>query len=204
MSLLPELRREASERGLIDTDTILDASTVFALVRDMPWSVTADTLPETTLATWRGHDACKHYLLRHLLYELGYPSILMACTHEWSITSTPWAIDEPRAILDEGPVSDVHTFLRVKSDVGWDTVDATWPLALAFLGFPVNKSFVPGREMRVTCDPEELYHIPETADPEEFRRHLLDAHLDERGSGARKHRDRFRSSLERWIAEHSA
>lgn len=196
MPLLPELRREARTRGLLDADAALDAQAAFALVRDMPWAATADPLPEVTLATWRGHDASKHYLLRQLLYELGHPSILVACTHAWSVEATPWAAGELRAILDEGPVADVHTFLRVESDEGWGTVDATWPLTMARLGLPVNERFVPGREMRVACDPEELFHVPDDADPEEFRRRLLDAHLDERGSDARERRRAFRAAIE--------
>lgn len=195
MPLLPELRREAERRGLLDADAALDAPMAFALVRDMPWVATSDPQPELTLAAWRGHDASKHYLLRQLLYELGHPSILMACTHEWSVESAPWATGELRAILDAGPVADVHTFLRVESDEGWGTVDATWPLATAHLGLPVNERFVPGREMRVACDPEELFHVPDATDPEEFRRRLLDAHLDERGPDARERRDRFRAAL---------
>lgn len=196
MPLLPELRREAERRGLLDAGVPLDAQAAFALVRDMPWAANADPLPEATLAAWRGHDASKHYLLRQLLYELGHSSILVACTHAWSLESAPWAAGEARAILEEGPVADVHTFLRVDSDEGWGTVDGTWPLATTRLGFPANERFVPGRDMRLACDPDELFHVPDDADPEEFRRGLLDAHLDERGPGARERRRAFRSTLE--------
>jgi hypothetical protein len=194
--LLPELRREAERRGLLDVGAALETQAAFALVRDMPWVAAADPLPEVTLAEWRGHDASKHYLLRQLLYELGHPSILVACAHAWSIESAPWAAGEVRAALEEGPVADVHTFLRVESDEGWGTVDATWPLAAARLGLPANERFVPGREMRVAADPEELYHVPDDTDPEGFRRRLLDAHLDERGPRARERRDAFRAALE--------
>jgi hypothetical protein len=197
MPLLPELRREAEKRGLLAAGATLDAPAAFALVRDMPWTASADPQPEVTLATWRGHDASKHFLLRQLLHELGHPSILVACTHAWSIESAPWAAGGLRAILEGGPVADVHTFLRVDSDEGWGTVDATWPLAAARIGFPVNERFVPGREMHVACDPEELYHVPDDTDPEAFRRRLLDAHIDESAPDARERRDRFRSALER-------
>ena len=50
--------------------------------------------------------------------------------------------------------------------------------------------------MRVAADPEELYHVPDDADPEEFRRRLLDAHLDEHGPTARERRRAFRSTIE--------
>jgi hypothetical protein len=198
--LLPDFRREAERRGLLDAGAPLDVQTAFALVRDMPWVANADTLPEVTLVERRGHDASKHYLLRQLLYELGHPSILVACAHTWSIESAEWATGEARAILEAGPVADVHTFLRVDSDEGWSTVDATWPLATSHLGLPANERFVPGREMRVAADPEELYHVPDDADPEEFRRRLLDAHLDERGPRARERRNAFRAALGSWLA----
>jgi len=198
--LLPELRREAGRRGLTAGGAALDASSAFALVRDMPWVAAGDPLPEVTLAAWRGHDASKHYLLRQLLHELGHASILVACTHGWSVESAPWATDELREMLDEGPVADVHTFLRVDSDAGWSTLDATWPLDSARLDLPANERFAPGHDMRVACDPEELFHVPDEADPEQFRRRLLDAHLDERGPAARARRDAFRDALERWLA----
>ena len=54
--------------------------------------------------------------------------------------------------------------------------------------------------MRVACDPEELYHVPEEADPEEFRRRLLDAHSDQHGPEARERRRAFRAALELWLA----
>lgn len=199
MPLLRDFRDAAVRRGLLPSDATPDAQAAFTLVRDMPWTATADPLPEVTLAAWRGHDASKHYLLRQLLYELGHRSILVACTHAWSVETASWARAAPRALLDEGAVSDVHTFLRVESDEGWGTLDATWPLATATLGLPANERFVPGREMRVACDPEELYHVPEDADPEEFRRRLLDAHSDESGPRARERRRAFRDALGHWL-----
>ncbi len=200
MPVLPVFREEAARRGLLPPEAPLDAGAAFALVREMPWAASADALPEVTLAAWRGDDASKHYLLRALLYELGHRSILLACTHAWSVASAPWARQQPRAILDGGPVPDVHTFLRVESDEGWGSVDATWPLGSSALGLPVNERFVPGREMRIACDPEELYHVPAEADPEDFRRRLLDAHSDEGGAGARERRRAFRAALELWLA----
>ena len=99
------------------------------------------------------------------------PIVTSVGIERWStIESAPWAAGEVRAALEEGPVADVHTFLRVESDEGWGTVDATWPLAAARLGLPANERFVPGREMRVAADPEELYHVPDDTDPEGFRR----------------------------------
>ncbi len=204
MPLLPELRREAERRGGLAAGAPLDAAAAFTLVRDMPWVPTADPLPVVTLAAWQGHDASKHYLLRELLHELGYASMLIACTHAWSLEAAPWATGEARALLEEGPVPDVHTFLRVDSDAGWGTVDATWPLAAAVLGFPANERWLPGREMRVAADPEELYHVPDDADPEEFRRRLLDAHLDERDPRARERRRAFRSATVRCIERAAA
>ena len=200
MPVLRAFRDEAAGRGLLSPDAPLDAEAAFALVREMPWTASTGALPEMTLGAWRGDDAGKHYLLRAVLYELGYRSILLACTHAWSVESAPWARAELRSMLDEGPVPDVHTFLRVEHDRDWGSVDATWPLGSRALGLPANERFVPGREMRIACDPEEIYHVPEDADPEEFRRRLLDAHSDQRGPGARERRRAFRSALELWLS----
>lgn len=200
MPVLGAFRDEAAGRGLLTPDAPLDAEAAFSLVREMPWTASTGALPEMTLGAWRGDDAGKHYLLRAVLYELGYRSILLACTHAWSVESAPWARAELRPILDEGPVPDVHTFLRVEHDGDWGSVDATWPLGSRALGLPANERFVPGREMRIACDPEEIYHVPEDTDPEEFRRRLLDAHSDEHGPGARERRRAFRSALELWLS----
>lgn len=200
MPVLGAFRDEAAGRGLLSPGAPLDAEAAFALVREMPWTASTGALPEMTLGAWRGDDAGKHYLLRAVLYELGYRSILLACTHAWSVENAPWAPAELRSMLDEGPVPDVHTFLRVENDGDWGSVDATWPLGSRALGLPANERFVPGREMRIACDPEEIYHVPEDADPEEFRRRLLDAHSDQRGPGARERRRAFRSALELWLS----
>ena len=144
MPVLRAFRDEAAGRGLLSPDAPLDAEAAFGLVREMPWTASTGALPEMTLGAWRGDDAGKHYLLRAVLYELGYRSILLACTHAWSVESAPWARAELRSILDEGPVPDVHTFLRVEHDGDWGSVDATWPLGTRPLGLPANERFVPG------------------------------------------------------------
>jgi hypothetical protein len=62
-------------------------------------------------------------------------------------------------------VPDVHTYVRLKTDAGWMTVDATWPAKTEPLGMTVNSKFEPGRDMTLACSPIETFEVPEGRDP---------------------------------------
>ncbi len=202
MPLLPAFRGAAVARGHLPDDTPVTAAAAFALVRDMPYERASSRDPAVTVDEWRGTCSGKHYLLRALFEELGVPTVLLACTHAFTLENAPWAPPDLRAILEGGPVPDVHNFLRIQPFPGteradeWTTVDATWPLAAASLGLPVNERFELGRDQRVACDPIEVFHVPDDIDPQELKERLLEIHVGDQGD----RRERFLAGMMRWLA----
>ena len=199
-SLLPILRAEAGRRGLLEPGAALDAQAVFALVRDMPYERASSRAPETAIGEWRGTCSGKHYLLKALLEELGMQTILMMASHEFTPQNSPWLPPELMAMAAEAPVPDLHTFLSVQTDPaaeagGWTAVDATWPLAARDLGLPANERLAPGRDMAVAADVEELFHVPEDVDPQQFKQSLVERYAVEQ----RDRRERFIEGLSRWL-----
>lgn len=202
MSLSSDLRAGAIARGLFPDDRPLTAEAAFALVRDMPYERASSREPATVIAEWRGTCSGKHYLLHALFNELGLPSTLIACTHEFTPETAPWLPPHLMAEVTAQPVPDVHTFLRVQPYPNteradeWMTVDATWPLAAARLGLPVNERFELGRDHVLACDPIEVFHIPDDADPQVLKERLIVLHAE----GQAERRERFIVALTEWLA----
>ena len=139
----------------------------------------------------------------HALFgELGLPSTLIACTHEFTPESAPWLPPHLLQEAERAPVPDVHNFLRVQPFPNteradeWMTVDATWPLAAAGLGLPVNDRFELGRDQQPACDPIEVFHVPDDADPQELKERLIAIHA----AGQEERRERFIVALSEWLA----
>jgi hypothetical protein len=151
-----------------------------------------------TIEEWRGTCSAKHYLLAALFEELGIPSTLIVAPHEFTAASSPWLPPHLLAMLDEGPIPDVHNFLRVQPapDGDWMTVDATWPIAARELGMPANEAYAPGVEMRVACDPDEVYHVPPDVNPHDYKQRVLAEHC----AGHEERRERFIAGLGDWLA----
>ncbi|MBM3139996.1 MAG: hypothetical protein FJZ92_07215 [Chloroflexi bacterium] len=203
MSLLKPLRARAVELGLFPSNELISAPSAFALVRDMPYERASSRAPEVTIAEWRGTCSGKHFLLRELFAELGFPTTLIACTHEFTLENATWAPAPLRAILAEGPIPDVHNFLRLQCYPNteradeWMTVDATWPRAGTPLGLPVNEHFELGRDHEIACDPIEVFHLPDGEDPQVVKERLVELHVGEQ----RARRERFIEALCGWLAE---
>ena len=127
--------------------------------------------------------------------------MLICGLHEFTAASHWWL---PPHLLDEiarnGPVPDVHMFLRLHINGDWMTVDATWPLAAARLGLPVNERFEENREQTLACDPDEVLHVPPSADAAEFEAILLARHVGD----ALDRRNRFIDDLAAWLARETA
>ena len=197
--LIPVLREQAEARGLLEAGARIDAATAFRLVRDMPYHRATDRKPETLLREWRGTCSGKHYLLRDLFEELGLAATVILATHEFTPENSPWL---PPNLLTEvrlAPLPDVHAFLRVEHDQvmhEWVTVDATWPAEARRLGLPANPSFEPGRDQHIACDPIEIFHVPEDADPQELKDRILADHV---GAQAAR-REAFIAALSDWLA----
>ena len=178
MPLLADFRAAAIARTRFPDDQRLSEAALFALVRDIPFGRPTDEHPETVIAEWRATSIGKHILLQALAEEFGLHTMLICALHEFGPQTTPWL---PAALLADlaadGPVPDLHMFLRLKIADDWMTVDATWPLATAALGFPLNERLDAGREMRPACDPDEVLHVPPEADPIEFAERLIASHV---------------------------
>lgn len=200
MPLLPTFRDEARRRGLLGPDETVDAARAFALVRDMPYRRASSREPHVTTTEWTGTCSGKHYLLQALLEELGFATMLIACTHEFTVENSPWLPPELLAQLDDGPIPDVHQFLRVQRGPThegneWKTVDATWPLAARALGLPVNEHWDEAREMQVAADPIELFHTPADIDPQSYKEQIIEREIGDQAA----RRDRFIEALSDWI-----
>lgn len=195
MGLLADFRAAAVGGHRFPDDGRLTPASLFALVRDMPYQA-ADTDVGAAVREWRASGCTKHALLHELYREFGLQSILIQAAHEISVASWPWL---PRALRDEleaGPVADVYTFLRVQVGSEWMAIDATWPTRLVASGTPMNERFEPGRDMRVACDPDELFHVPDETDPAVLRAELLGRLSSEQ---LERH-SRFFGALEHWLA----
>jgi len=175
MHLLGLLKVEAVRRGLLHPDVDLDAPTVFALVRDMPYHRASNRQPETTISEWRGTCSGKHYLLQALFAELGLSSQLIACTTTVPIN----AIDVPQELQTlyreaNSRFVDVHNYLLLDvPQSGRMVVDATWPLSAQKEGRISNESFILGIDQQLAMVPIENWPIPEGCDPQEFKEELL-------------------------------
>jgi hypothetical protein len=198
VALLADFAAAARARGRLEAGARLTVPAIFELVRDLPYARASDRRPGTTVAEWRATCTGKHVLLHALYAEFGLDSLLIHATHEFTRESAPWAPPELAALLDAGPVPDVHTFLRLERDGEWQTLDATWPLAAARLGLPVNERYEPGRDMRVACDPDELFHVPDASDVEAvdaLKERILAGHV----GAERERREAFILGLSAWL-----
>ena len=168
-SLVSLLQERSRERGLLPGGEPLTAGRVFALVRDMPYLRASSRKPEAIVEEWRGTCPGKHYLLADIFRELGLEARVIMATRRFTAENTGHFPPELRTLVAEDPVPDVHTYLRVGTAQGWTVVDATWPSSAAPLGMPVNREFVPGRDMSIACDAIESLPVPEGRTPRSSR-----------------------------------
>jgi hypothetical protein len=196
MGLLSDLKTAAVARRRFPDDERLTPASLFALVRDMPYERASDAEPETAMEEWRGTSWGKHYLLHALYREFGLHSILLHATHEISAQDWPWLPAELQRDLESGSIPSVHTFIRLEIGTDWMTVDATWPVAAGQLGLLVNERFETGKDMKIACDIDELFHVPEQTDPHEFRAAILERFVGDQVG----RRERFIAGLSEWLS----
>jgi hypothetical protein len=172
--LLDTLKSKAVEKGLLKSDEEINAETAYTLVRDMPYTRASSRDPETIIQEWRGTCSGKHYLLKQLFAELGYPSQLIACTTVAHIDPKD-VRGKLRKMLQqsEGRFVDVHNYLILELPEGEMIVDATWPLATKGMGTVVNERFVLGEDQKIACDPIRTWVVPEQGDSQEFKDEIL-------------------------------
>jgi len=197
-TLIKRLKSAALQRGLIDPQTSIGLPEAFALVRDMPYQRASDRRPETLIAEWRGTCSGKHYLLRDLFAELGYPSRVMArtSTEPLSADKIPTGLRDLWSAAGERFV-DVHNYLFLEVPDGEMIVDATWPLGSGKYGLTVNPAFVLGQDQQLACTPIQHWPIPEGQDPQAFKEQLLRQHFT---PAELEFRDAFILALGAWMA----
>ena len=196
-SIAKTLEQTARARGLMDADEKLTAASAFALVRDMPYRRATSRAPEAIIEEWRGTCSGKHYLLAGIFREFGMDARIVMCTHRFTLENTPHFPEALRSLVAKGPVSDVHTYIRLKTDAGWMDVDGTWPAAAEPLGMPVNRTFVEGRDMKIACDPVDAFVVPSGDDPQFFKEELIAEFC---GSSSTI-RDEFIEGMSRWLSD---
>ena len=196
-SLISLLETEGRKRGLLSPGESLTAARAFALVRDMPYRRASSRRPEAIVEEWRGTCSGKHYLLADIFRELGLEARVIMCTHRFTADNTRHFPAELRALVTEGPVPDVHTYLRVKTAAGWAVVDATWPSSAGPLGMTVNREFAPGGDMTIACDPIETLPVPDGMDPQEFKEQVIREFCGDDSAV----RDDFIEGMGRWLGE---
>ena len=195
--LVSLLEKQSRRRGFLAGDEGLTAEWAFALVRDMPYRRASSRRPEAIVEQWQGTCSGKHYLLADVLRDLGLETQVIMCTHQFTYENTGHFPDELRALVAQGPVPDVHTYLRVNTAGSWRVVDATWPSSAGPLGMAVNREFSPGRDMTVACDPIATLPVPEGRDPQEFKEQVIAEFCGE----SSRVRDEFIEGLGRWLGE---
>lgn len=172
--LLETLKSKAVEKGLLQPEDKIDLEAAYTLVRDMPYIRASSRDSETIIQEWRGTCSGKHYLLKRLFAELGYPSRLIACTTVAHIDPKE-AKGKLRRLLEQsgGQFVDVHNYLILELPEGEMIVDATWPLATKGMGTVVNERFELGENQQIACDPIQSWVVPEEGDSQEFKDKIL-------------------------------
>lgn len=196
-TLLSLLEQESRRRNLLPAGAEITAASAFALVRDMPYQRASTREPAAIIEEWRGTCSGKHYLLDAIFRELGMDSRVIMCTHRFTRENTGHFPQDLKSLVSREPVPDVHTYIRLKTDVGWTNVDATWPSSAGPLGMPVNRTFAPGHDMTIACDPVDSYVVPTSDDPQSFKEQLIDEFCGE----SSRIRDEFIEGMSRWLSD---
>ena len=170
------LTSDMDKLGWFHGDARVDAGGVFALIRDMPYQRASSREPEAIIREWRGTCSGKHYLLDALFREMGHDSRVVMCTHNFTPENTAHFPEPLRSEVSQGPLPDVHTYVRLHTEAGWMKVDATWPQSARALGMAINDRFIPGVDMDVACSPIEVFDVPDGVDPQTFKEELIEVH----------------------------
>jgi hypothetical protein len=166
----------------------------------MPYQRASSRRPDAILTEWQGTCSGKHYLLDQVYRELGLETKVVMCTHRFIQENSAHLPEELRALLTQGPVPDIHTFLLVRDSHGWTRVDATWPTSAGLLGMTVNREYRPGTDMKLACDPIDFYDVPDGMDPQEFKESLIESFCGAQSDT----RERFIVGLGEWLGKHTS
>lgn len=203
-ALLRILLDEAGKRGLVQGRTELSPGEIFSLIRDMPYLRASSRQPKVVLEEWRGTCSGKHYLLKDLFQGLGMEARIVMCTHQFTEENSRHFPDTLRAHLVDGPVPDVHTYIRLRDRPQeaeeWTQVDATWPSSAANLGMRVNREYRPGVDMTLACEPIDHFEVPEDVDPQAFKEELIQSFCGPKSG----QRELLIEGLGEWLGQHTS
>ena len=130
---------------------------------------------------------------------MGIRTKVIMCTHRFDRGNTAHFPKSLRDLTAKGPVSDVHTFLRMETSSGWMDVDATWPARAEALGMPVNRQFQNGVSMGLACNPIEYFEVPVGEEPQAFKEGLIRRFC----GGDVDRREAFILGMSAWLAENT-
>ena len=196
-TLFSLLEQESRRRNLLAADEPLTPATAFALVRDMPYQRASSREPKAIIEEWRGTCSGKHYLLDAIFRDLGMDSRVIMCTHRFTRENTGHFPVDLKSLVSREPVPDVHTYIRLKTEMGWMNVDATWPSSAGPLGMPVNRTFTKGKDMTIACDPVDSFVVPTGDDSQVFKEQLIAEFC---GSSSTI-RDEFIEGMSHWLSD---
>jgi len=203
-ALVRVLRDEARKRGFVrggpELSAELSVGEIFSLIRDMPYLRARSRQPKVILEEWRGTCSGKHYLLKELFQEMGLEARIVMCTHQFTEENSRHFPAALRAHLADGPVPDVHTYIRLHDHKGWTQVDATWPSSAAGLGMTVNLQYQPGVDMELACDPIDHFEVPENIEPQIFKEELIQSFCGPRIN----QRELLIEGLREWLGLHTS
>lgn len=202
-SIAVEQQRAFAEaaRAVLARDGRPPLVALFAYVQAMPYRWPGPRDAAHCLANGWGTCSGKNYLLAELLSAAGVPCAHILVAGDLTVRP-PQVPPAMRALLDEGPLPDVHSALTAIGPAGPVTVDASWDPPLARLGFPVAPPDWDGTsDTPLAIEPAAIYAVcgPDpTAEKELLRaRVFADPALLER-------RNRYLQLLSDWIAEQRA
>jgi transglutaminase-like putative cysteine protease len=194
-------RFAATARELLARDGRSPLEALFAFVQALPyrWPGPRDALH--CLENGWGTCSGKNMLLYELLRAAGIP-----CAHTLivgDLTVNPPAVPATlRTILGEGPLPDVHAALTALGPTGPVTVDASWDLPLAALGFPVARNWDGSIDTPLAITPSAVYAVC-GHDPV-LEKELLRGRVFGGQPELLARRDRYLHLLSTWIAEERA
>jgi hypothetical protein len=171
---------------------------LFAFVQAMPYRFPGPRDAVYTLEHGWGTCSGKNYLLAELLLAAGIPCAHVLVTGDLTM-NPPHGTPEMRALLEAGPLPDVHSALTAIGPRGPITVDASWDPPLARLGFPVAIDWDGSEDTPLAITPTAIYAVA-GADPT-VEKELLRGRVFGGRSELLERRNRYLELLSGWIAQ---
>lgn len=170
---------------------------IYHAVRNLVYASDGNRDPRIVMKTRRGACTGKHILLRDLLRRSGERADVEFAAGDFAagmpvVSSMPDALS---AWIRSGGIRDFHCYVVWHDGEREVTLDATWPDALAPLGFPVNAGWTGHGDTRIALTPDGLKARAEDVIAHKAR---LVATLSEE---QRNDRRNFLELLTKWMPE---